>query len=79
MSTTIAQTHPLVVIFDLRDPGAQTKARRCRALWGRRFSDITVLDNDHVALTFRPSPNRERWETWEWGRMAWVLRELEAA
>lgn len=76
--TAIGTSAVLVRIYDLRDPGTRDEARRHRRLWGRLYTDIHVLDNDHVALVFRPAPD-ERWRPWERVRLRWILEERGSA
>jgi len=64
----------LLVVYDLRDPGAWQAAHRHRAAWGRLYTDIHALGYDHVALVFRPAPN-QRWRAWELVRLSWILNE----
>jgi hypothetical protein len=59
------------VIYDLRNDFALRKAHRDRQFWGKLYTDIAVLDNDHIVLTFRPAG--ERWEKWETVRRRWIL------
>jgi hypothetical protein len=72
---TLPPTEPFTIVYDLRDPDAWKRARRHRAFWGRLYTDIAPLDNDHVALTFRPSPDT-RWRAWEEVRRGWIYRDL---
>jgi len=44
-------------------------------LWGRRFAEVEVLDEDHVVVSFFPSRDR-RWARWEERRRAWIYKEL---
>lgn len=44
----------MIVVYDLRDPDQWAGARRDREAWGRERSEIYALDNDHVAVEFRP-------------------------
>lgn len=44
----------LLVVFDLREPGAAEQLHRQRAAW-QAYSDIEVLDEDHFALIVRPA------------------------
>jgi len=67
------------IIYDRRDPEALASARRHRGLWGVLYTSIDPIDETHVALTFRPAPNRKRWRAWERVRKSWILEELEAA
>jgi hypothetical protein len=66
----------LLVVYDLRDPAAWHAARRDRATWGRRHTDIHALDLNHVALVFRPAPD-EGWRSWERVRLSWILEQLQ--
>ncbi len=65
---------PLLRVYDLRDPGARQQAHYHRNLWGRLYTDVHVLDSDHVALAFRPAPD-ERWRAWEAVRLEWILED----
>jgi hypothetical protein len=62
------------LVYDLSVPSGWEAAHRHRAFWGRRFTDVDVLDYDHVALCFRPHPD-ERWRPWELVRLSWILGE----
>jgi hypothetical protein len=64
----------LLIVYDLRDPDAWEAARRHRNYWGKLFTDIHCLDNDHVVLVFRPAPD-ERWRPWEEVRLGWILED----
>ena len=75
MST--AELLPLLRVYDLRDPDAWRQAHRHRGFWRKLYTDIHVLDEDHVVLLFRPAPD-ERWRAWEKVRMGWILED-EAA
>jgi len=65
------------VLYDLRDHNAWRDAHWHRALWGRSFVDYHVLDEDHVILVFRPSPDL-RWRAWEAVRKGSTLGERAA-
>jgi hypothetical protein len=41
-------------VYDLRDPDAWERAGRERAAWGRMWTEIHTLDNDHVIIEFKP-------------------------
>jgi hypothetical protein len=43
-----------VTVYDLRDPQAWVQARTDRDAWGRQWTEIHRLDNDHVAIAFKP-------------------------
>ena len=43
-----------LVLYDLRDPEVWEKAARERRSWGRSRAVIHVLDDDHVAIEFKP-------------------------
>jgi hypothetical protein len=72
---TLAPSEPFVVVYDLQDPDAWTRAHRHRNFWGKLYTDIATLDNDHVALTFNPAPG-VRWRPWEEVRKTWILKEV---
>ena len=44
----------VVKMYDLRDPEAWERAERERAAWGRLWTEIHTLDNDHVIIVFKP-------------------------
>ena len=44
-------------------------------MWGRRFSEVEVLDEDRVVVNFYPTRDR-RWAKWEAYRRAWIYKEL---
>ena len=69
-----AELLPLVRVYDLRNPDAWRAAHRHRGYWGKLYTDIHGLDDDHVVLVFRPDPH-ERWRTWEGVRLRWHLDE----
>jgi hypothetical protein len=46
-------TGAVVKIYDLRDPEAWERAGRERAAWGRQWTEIYILDHDHVAIEFK--------------------------
>ena len=48
------------IVYDLRDPNAWQVAHRHRGFWGKLYTDIHILDADHIALVFRPAG--ERWQ-----------------
>jgi len=51
------------ILYDLRDPAAWKQAHEHRQLWGKFYTDIHILDSDHILLVFRPGgPGWERWE-----------------
>ena len=52
-----AELLPLLRVYDLRDPAARQAAHRHRGFWGKLYTDIHALDNDHIALVFRPFSN----------------------
>jgi hypothetical protein len=60
------------ILYDLRDAEAWARAHRHRNLWGKLYTDIHVLDNDHVLLTFRPAPDPS-WRAWEEVQKSWIL------
>ena len=60
------------VVYDLREPGAWQRSNRDRNFWGKLYTDITRLDDDHLLLTFRPAPDA-RWRPWERVRRRWIL------
>jgi hypothetical protein len=65
------------VVYDLRDAGGWRQAHLHRRLWGHRFTDYYVLDQDHILMVFRPGG--ERWRPWEKARLRWILDEEAAA
>ena len=66
------------IIYDLQDAHAWRQAHAHRSLWGRRFCQHYVLDEDHLLIVFRPGG--ERWRRWEINRSRLILgRNHEAA
>jgi hypothetical protein len=65
---------PFSIVYDLRDRAAWTKAHRDRSYWGKLYTDLCILENNHVALVFRPAPD-SRWRAWEGVRRGWILKE----
>jgi hypothetical protein len=61
----------LAIVYDLRDPSGWRHASQHRRLWGRRLTDIHVLDPHHILLLFRSGG--ERWRPWERARLRWIL------
>jgi hypothetical protein len=43
-----------ITVYDLRDPPAQEQASTDLYAWGRQWTEIHILDNDHVAIEFKP-------------------------
>ncbi len=74
---TAAEQLPLVRIYDLRNPDAWRAARRHRGDWGKLYTDIHYLEDEHVVLVFRPAPD-ERWREWEAVRLEWILEDRAA-
>ena len=66
----------LPVVYNLRDPDARQAAHHHRATWGRLYTDIVVLDYDHILLVFRPAPD-QRWRPCESVRLGWILEQLQ--
>ena len=64
------------IIYDLQDAHAWHQAHAHRHLWGRRFCEHYVLDEDHLLIVFRPAPD-QRWRPWEAVRQSWILGQLE--
>ena len=55
----LSEAHPerigaVMKVYDLRDPHAWERASRERTAWGRKRTEIHRLDNDHVAIEFKP-------------------------
>jgi hypothetical protein len=69
---------PFTIVYDLRDDRAWAQAHQDRHAWGKLYTDIHALDNDHVALTFRPAPD-PRWRKWEEVRKGWILGSVVSA
>jgi hypothetical protein len=74
-TATLPPTEPFAILYDLRDPDAWACPRRHRGLWGKLYTEIHTVDNDHIVLHFRPAPN-PRWRPWEEVRKQWILREV---
>lgn len=51
--STTGYRESTLVIYDLRDPTAWGRAGRDRQAWGRKWSEIHDLDNDHVVIEFK--------------------------
>ncbi len=51
------QSPVFTMIYDLQHDGAWFRAKRDRNVWGVRYTDIAVLDEDHVVLSFYQSPD----------------------
>jgi hypothetical protein len=65
----------LGVLYDLRDPDSLEQAKRHRRTWGLLYTEATLLDEDHVALTFRSAG--PLWSAWEAVRLGWILDDLD--
>jgi hypothetical protein len=63
------------IIYDLQDAHAWRQAHAHRSLWGRRFCQHYVLDEDHLLIVFIPGGTR--WASWEARRERWILGHLE--
>ena len=46
------------IIYDLQDAHAWRQAHAHRRLWGRRFCQHYVLDEDHLLIVFMPGGDR---------------------
>lgn len=44
----------IVVVYDLRDSVQWTTAGEARRAWGRERTAIHTIDNDHIAIEFKP-------------------------
>jgi hypothetical protein len=44
----------IVVVYDLGDPDSWEQAREDRGAWGKELTEIHRLDNNHVAIEFKP-------------------------
>jgi hypothetical protein len=42
-----------VEVYDLRDADTCARARTDLDAWGRQWTEIYILDNDHVAIEFK--------------------------
>jgi hypothetical protein len=74
---TMVPPEGLIVLYDLRDSAAWHQAHQHRRLWGQRFTDVIVVDLDHIALVFRTGG--ARWRAWEKRRLRLIVGEAEAA
>jgi hypothetical protein len=64
------------IVYDLGDPDTWRQARAHRRLWGRRFCQHYVLDENHLLIVFMPGG--DRWASWEARRKRWILgQDLE--
>jgi len=64
------------IIYNLSCAHAWRQAHAHRHLWGRRFCEHYVLDEDRLLIVFRPGG--ARWQRWEAHRKRWILgRDLE--
>ena len=48
-----------VTVYDLRDPEAGAQASADVDAWGRQWTEIHSLDNDHVVIAFKPRGSLE--------------------
>ncbi len=48
----------MLVVYDLSEGEAWTRARQELRAWGTAFADIHRLDNDHILIAFRPGAAR---------------------
>lgn len=71
-SMTAGEPLPLIRVHDLRDSDARQAAHRHRGFWGKLYTDIHLLDTEHVALIFRPAPD-EHWRPWEAARLRLIM------
>lgn len=44
----------IMIVYDLKDPASWEQAREDRAAWGKELTAIYTLDNNHVAIVFKP-------------------------
>jgi len=68
----------LIVVYDLRRPAGWETANRHRNYWGKTHTRVHFLEENVVALVFRPAPD-QRWRPWESVRLAWIERELQGS
>ena len=51
------------ILYDLRNSAAWKQDHEHRQLWGKSYTNVYILDSDHVLLIFWPGgPGWERWE-----------------
>ena len=62
----------LVIVYALRHPQGWETACDHGRTWGRLYTDIHTLDDDHIAVVFWPAPDG-RWRPWERVRRRWIL------
>ena len=74
---TTTEILPLLRIYDLRDPDSWQQTHRHRGWWGKRFTSVYDLDENHIILVFRSGG--ERWSAWERVRLNWSLEDGAAA
>jgi hypothetical protein len=76
MSADIVSSDGFAIVYDLADPYAWRQAHAHRHLWGRRFCEHYVFDEEHLLIVFVPA--EERWRRWEAHRKRLILgRDLE--
>jgi hypothetical protein len=64
------------IVYDLQHAYAWRQAHTHRCLWGRRFCQHYVLDEDHLLIVFMPGG--DRWASWEARRGRLILgQDLE--
>jgi hypothetical protein len=49
----------IVVVYDLGEPGSWEQACEDRAAWGKELTEIHTLNNNHVAIEFKPGGELE--------------------
>jgi hypothetical protein len=59
------------IVYDLGDPDTWRQAHAHCRLWGRRYCQHYVLDEDHLLIVFMPGG--DRWASWEAHRRRWIL------
>jgi hypothetical protein len=64
----------MIVVYDLGDPDAWQAAHRHRNYWGKTHTRVHYLEENVVALVFRPAPD-EGWRSWELVRLSWILNQ----
>jgi hypothetical protein len=65
----------LIIVYDLQAPDAWGEACCHNRMWGRLYTSLYSLDANHIALVFRPAPDR-RWRDWEQVRLEWLQEQV---
>jgi hypothetical protein len=66
----------VVLLCDLHDESSVEQARLLRNLWGRRLTEIHLLDEASATVALVLVSGGPRWSVWEARRREWIMIHL---